>query len=137
MLLGHVDSVSRGVSADMGYARQGLQEWRMGAGWGIVNGGGCEQRVVVTCDIAFVTSPNWDVSKLCCTSSHPLWGSVPLYVYPQETPPSRCAVGRKFFEVLSLQFLLQETKADGNTVRARIFQRMYLVHYYILRFLSE
>jgi len=36
----------RFVSADMGYARQGLQErewgWRMGAGWGIVDGGGCE-----------------------------------------------------------------------------------------------
>ena len=51
----------------MGYARQGLQErepgWRMGAGWGIVNGGGCEQRVGVMCDIAFITSPNWDVSN--------------------------------------------------------------------------
>jgi len=45
------------------------------------------------CDIAFITSPNWDVSKLCCTSSelqhcvkdetHPLLGSVPLYVYPR------------------------------------------------------
>jgi len=59
--------------ANMRYARQGLQErqwgWRMGAGWGIVDGGGCEQRVVATCDIVFVTSPNWDVFN--CVA-HPL-----------------------------------------------------------------
>ena len=41
-----VGSVLRGLFP-LGYARQGLQErergWRMGAGWGIVDGGGCEQ----------------------------------------------------------------------------------------------
>ena len=47
------------LSADMGYAGWGLQErgrgWRMRQDWGIVDGGGCEKRVVVTCDIAFIT----------------------------------------------------------------------------------
>jgi len=37
--------------ADMGHVRRGLQEgdrgWRMGAGQRIVDGGGCEKRVVV------------------------------------------------------------------------------------------
>jgi len=49
-----------------------------------VEDGGCEQRVAVTCDIAFVTSPNWDVSNcvarplICDTVSRmrliPFWG---------------------------------------------------------------
>jgi len=66
----------------------------MGAGWGIVDGGGCEQRVVATCDIAFVTSPYWDVFNCVAhplildtvveDETHPLLGSVPLYVYPHD-----------------------------------------------------
>ena len=55
------------VSANMGYVRQGLQEreqeWRMWASWGIIDGGGCEQRVVVMHDITFITPPNCDVSN--------------------------------------------------------------------------
>ena len=31
---------------------------------------GCEKRGVVMCDIVFITSPNWDVPQLFC-SSHP------------------------------------------------------------------
>ena len=56
-------------------------------------GGGGEKRAVVTCDIAFVTSPNWDVSnrvQMCryflylqhCVAVL-LLGSVPLLVYPR------------------------------------------------------
>ena len=36
-------------------------------------GGGCEKRAVVTCDIAFVTSPNWDVSNCPNVSLLPLF----------------------------------------------------------------
>jgi len=47
-------------SANMGYLRRGLQEGdrggRIGTGQGIVDGGSCEQRVVMACDIVtFVT----------------------------------------------------------------------------------
>ena len=50
--------------ADMGHVRRRLQEgdrgWRIGAGQGIVNGGGCEKRVVMTCVSHSSRSPNWD-----------------------------------------------------------------------------
>ena len=55
-------------------------------GGGGFSGGRCEKRVVVTCDIAFVTSPNWDVdtsSILRHCVAVLLLGSVPLLVYPQ------------------------------------------------------
>ena len=34
-----------------------------GSWWPIVNGGGCEERVIVTCDIAFVTSHTFTQSE--------------------------------------------------------------------------
>ena len=34
-----------------------------GSSWPIVDGGGCEERVVVTCDIAFVTSHTFTQSE--------------------------------------------------------------------------
>ena len=61
----------------------------------VVVGGHCKKRAVVTCDIAFVTSPDWDVSNClnrseCVVTSSILRhcvavlfsGSVPLLVYP-------------------------------------------------------
>ena len=42
-------------------------------GGGGFGGGRCEKRAVVTCDIAFVTSPDWDVSNCLNVSLLPLF----------------------------------------------------------------
>ena len=67
-------------------------------GGGGFGGGHCKKRAVVTCDIAFVTSPDWDVSNClnrseCVVTSSILRhcvaillsGSVPLLVYPHKS----------------------------------------------------
>jgi len=84
-------------SADMVHVSRGLQEgdrgWRMGAGKGIVDGGGREKRVVYWCVIPHSSrSPNWDVVRcrvrhtrcvqlttMCTVSRMIFWGVCPSW----------------------------------------------------------